>query len=126
MIEDRRNLVVGADGQELGLELVAGADVVMENFRPGVFARLGLTDEVLRELNPRLIYASASGYGSSGPMAERPGQDILMQAASGLVSVTGTPAFFINGRMLSGAQPFEKFKEIIDAEVARSKSASTK
>ena len=78
-------------GHAVAARLIAGADVVMENFRPGVFARLGFTDDVLKRLNPDLIYASASGYGSSGPMAGRPGQDILMQAASGLISVTGTP-----------------------------------
>jgi crotonobetainyl-CoA:carnitine CoA-transferase CaiB-like acyl-CoA transferase len=78
-------------GQDVASKLIAKADVVMENFRPGVFARLGFTDDVLRKLNPRLIFASASGYGSTGPMAGRPGQDILMQAASGLISATGTP-----------------------------------
>ncbi|MGN6143859.1 MAG: CaiB/BaiF CoA transferase family protein [Mesorhizobium sp.] len=79
------------EGREVASRLIAQADVVMENFRPGVFARLGFTEEELQRLNPRLIFASASGYGSSGPMAARPGQDILMQAASGLVSVTGSP-----------------------------------
>ncbi len=79
------------DGREVARRLIAGADVVMENFRPGVFARLGFDDEELKRLNPDLIFASASGFGSSGPMAQRPGQDLLIQAHSGLVSVTGTP-----------------------------------
>jgi crotonobetainyl-CoA:carnitine CoA-transferase CaiB-like acyl-CoA transferase len=78
-------------GREVAARLIAEADVVMENFRPGVFARLGFTDEELKRLNPKLIFASASGYGSTGPMADRPGQDLLMQAASGLISVTGSP-----------------------------------
>ncbi len=76
-------------GIAVAKRLIAEADVVMENFRPGVFERFGFTIEELNRLNPRLIYASASGYGSSGPMAMNPGQDILMQAASGLISVTG-------------------------------------
>src|SRR5690606_26729633 len=79
------------EGREVARRLVAGADVVMENFRPGVFARLGFDQAALDALNPDLIYASASGFGSSGPMVAKPGQDILMQAHSGLIGVTGTP-----------------------------------
>jgi len=79
------------EGREVARRLIAGADVVMENFRPGVFARLGFDQAALDALNPALIYASASGFGSSGPMAGKPGQDILMQAHSGLIGVTGTP-----------------------------------
>lgn len=79
-------------GLDVARRLIAQSDVVMENFRPGVFERLGFTADELQSLNPRLIFASASGYGSSGPMAMRPGQDILMQAASGLISVTGAPS----------------------------------
>lgn len=78
-------------GISVAKRLIAEADVVMENFRPGVFDRLGFTAEEMNRLNPRLIFASASGYGSSGPMSMQPGQDILMQAASGLISVTGSP-----------------------------------
>lgn len=79
-------------GIAVAKRLIAEADVVMENFRPGVFERLGFTKDELNRLNPKLIFASASGYGSSGPMAMKPGQDILMQAASGLISATGAPA----------------------------------
>lgn len=78
-------------GVEVAKRLIAEADVIMENFRPGVFERLGFDKATLDQLNPSLIYASASGFGSSGPMAQKPGQDLLMQAASGLISVTGTP-----------------------------------
>ena len=88
------------EGKEVARRLIAQADVVMENFRPGVFARLGFDEATLRELNPSLIFASASGFGSSGPMAQMPGQDILIQARSGLVSVTGTPE---NGPTVIGA-----------------------
>jgi len=79
-------------GHQVASRLIASADVIMENFRPGVFARLGFDEARLKALNPELIVASASGFGSSGPMASRPGQDILIQAASGLVSATGAPS----------------------------------
>lgn len=78
-------------GREVARRLIADADVVMENFRPGVFSKLGFSEAELREINPNIIFASASGFGSTGPMALKPGQDILMQARSGLISVTGTP-----------------------------------
>jgi crotonobetainyl-CoA:carnitine CoA-transferase CaiB-like acyl-CoA transferase len=69
--------------------LLATADVVMENFRPGVMERLGFGWERLKAIKPDIIYASATGFGPSGPMVGRPGQDLLIQAYSGLVSVTG-------------------------------------
>lgn len=77
------------DGLAIARELVSGADVVVENYRPGVLDRLGLGYDEVKKLNPTIIYASASGLGSSGPAASRPGQDLLMQARSGLVAATG-------------------------------------
>ncbi|GAA1519045.1 CoA transferase [Kribbella lupini] len=71
--------------------LVETADVVVENFRPGVTARLGVDYATLAELNPRLIYASVSGFGQTGPYADRPGYDLIAQAMSGVMSITGTP-----------------------------------
>jgi crotonobetainyl-CoA:carnitine CoA-transferase CaiB-like acyl-CoA transferase len=71
------------------LELAREADVLAENFRPGVMARLGLAYEDVREVNPRIIYVSSSGYGQSGPYMKRPGQDLLIQALSGVMSLTG-------------------------------------
>ena len=71
--------------------LVETADVLMENYRPGVAARLGADYETLRAVNPRLIYASISGFGQTGPYAQRPGFDLIAQAASGIMSVTGEP-----------------------------------
>ena len=71
------------------LELAAEADVVVENFRPGVMARLGLGYEDMQAVNPRIIYASSSGYGQSGPYVKRPGQDLLIQALSGVMFLTG-------------------------------------
>ena len=81
-------------GKPAGLEvlhrLVPSADVVVENFRPGVKHRLGIDYDRLSRLNPRLIYASISGFGQSGPYADRPGYDQIVQGMSGLMSVTGT------------------------------------
>ena len=71
--------------------LAAGADVVLENNRPGVAARLGVDYETLAELNPRLVYASISGFGQTGPYAQRPGYDLIAQGLSGVMSVTGEP-----------------------------------
>ena len=71
-------------------KLAARADVVVENFRPGVMTRLGLDYETLREANPRLVYCSISGFGS-GEGAALPGYDLLVQAVGGLMSVTGAP-----------------------------------
>lgn len=71
-------------------ELVAGADVVIENFRPGVMERLGLGHELLREQNPGLVYCSLTGFGA-GEGASLPGYDLLVQAVGGLMSVTGDP-----------------------------------
>jgi formyl-CoA transferase len=72
-------------------ELVKVTDVVIENFRPGTMERLGLGEKELRELNPRLIYASLTGFGADGPMSDWPGYDLIVQAWGGLMSITGTP-----------------------------------
>jgi crotonobetainyl-CoA:carnitine CoA-transferase CaiB-like acyl-CoA transferase len=71
--------------------LVGEAEVVLENYRPGVAARLGADWDTLCELNPRLIYASVSGFGQTGPYAQRPGYDLIAQGLSGVMSVTGEP-----------------------------------
>lgn len=76
-------------GRDILLKLVETADVVVENFRPNVMERLGIGYEALREVNGRLIYASASGYGGSGPYVAKPGQDLLAQCVGGLASVSG-------------------------------------
>lgn len=72
-------------------DLIARADVVVENFRPGTFARLGFGWEVLHERFPRLILVSISGYGQTGPWSTRPGYDLIAQGEGGLMSVTGEP-----------------------------------
>ncbi|HZR84118.1 MAG TPA: CoA transferase [Candidatus Binatia bacterium] len=77
------------DGREVFLDLVRRADAVVENFRPGVLARLGLDTPALHAANPRLVHCSISGYGTRGPLAERPCFDPIMQARSGLVRAQG-------------------------------------
>ncbi len=77
------------EGREIARRLIGKADVLVQNFRPGVMTRLGLDWEQARAINPRLIYVSASGYGESSPYRERPGQDLLMQAVSGLAAISG-------------------------------------
>jgi formyl-CoA transferase len=71
--------------------LVRDADVVVENWRPGVAARLGVDYATLSALNPSLVYASISGFGLTGPYADRPGYDLVAQAMSGVMSITGEP-----------------------------------
>ena len=77
-------------GKEIARRLIGAADVVMENFRPGSMERLGLGYEDCKRINPRIIYASATGYGRDGPYRKRPGQDLLVQALSGLAASTGS------------------------------------
>lgn len=76
-------------GRRIAERLVAEADVVAENFRPGVMDRLGLGYDAVKLMNPKIVYASASGYGPDGPYRDKPGQDLLVQALSGLAAVTG-------------------------------------
>ncbi|MER9847421.1 CoA transferase [Mesorhizobium sp. M0106] len=71
------------------MDMAKKADVVVQNFRPGVLARLGYGYEDFRAVNPAIIYCSGSGYGEEGPYVERPGQDMLIQGLSGLISNTG-------------------------------------
>ncbi len=78
-------------GREIARRLAAQCDVVVENFRPGVAAKLGIDYESLRQLRPDLIYCSISGFGQSGPMAGSPSYDVVAQALSGLMSITGSP-----------------------------------
>ena len=79
------------DGIEIFRKLVRRADVVVENYRPDVKTRLGIDYAALRPLNPRLVYASISGFGQSGPYRDRPGFDQIAQGMGGLMSITGLP-----------------------------------
>jgi len=78
-------------GQALLKEMASKADIFVENFSPGTTDRLGIGSGVLQKINPRLIYASSSGYGKSGPYRDFPAMDLVMQAMSGVISVTGYP-----------------------------------
>ena len=78
-------------GRRVFYRLVETADILVENYRPGATARLGIDYETLRSINPRLIYASISGFGQTGPWAERPGFDMIAQAMGGIMSITGHP-----------------------------------
>ena len=80
-----------ADGVRILKELARDADVLVENFRPDVKTRLGIDYPVLRDINPRLIYASISGFGEDGPYRERAGFDQIAQGMGGLMSITGLP-----------------------------------
>ncbi|QBR92843.1 CaiB/BaiF CoA transferase family protein [Nocardioides euryhalodurans] len=79
-------------GVEVLRDLLRTADVLVENLRPGTLARLGFGYDEVHELNPRLVYVSASGWGQDGPLAALPGLDIMAQARAGLMSVTGPPS----------------------------------
>ena len=80
-----------ADGVAVLGRLLERGDVLVENFRPGGFARLGFDDERLRALNPTLVHLAISGFGRDGPTGDRPGYDFVIQAMSGLMSITGAP-----------------------------------
>lgn len=80
-----------AEGKEIFRKLAATADVVVENLRPGTMRDLGLDYSSLAALNPRLVYVAASGWGQDGPLKDQPGLDIMAQARSGLMSITGSP-----------------------------------
>lgn len=89
---NKRSLAVdlkSEGGTEVIRELVASADVFLQNYRPGVAARLGLDYDTLSAINPSLVYVSISGYGETGPYRDRPGQDLLLQAMSGAMLSAG-------------------------------------
>lgn len=91
---NKRSLAVdlkSPEGQDLLKRLVATADVVLQNYRPGVAARLGVDFDTLQEIKPDLVYVSMSGYGESGPYVARPGQDLLLQAMGGALYSAGSP-----------------------------------
>ncbi|MGA9048510.1 MAG: CoA transferase [Dehalococcoidia bacterium] len=79
------------EGQKIARDLIARCDVLLENFTPGVMDRLGLGWEDAKKINPKLIYASLSGFGQTGPYAHKPAFDMVAQAMGGMMSVTGFP-----------------------------------
>jgi crotonobetainyl-CoA:carnitine CoA-transferase CaiB-like acyl-CoA transferase len=89
----KRSLAVdlkSAQGTDLCLRMMEKADVVIENFRPGTMARLNLGYETALKRNPKIIYCSISGYGQNGPSRDEPAMDLILQASSGVMSITGT------------------------------------
>jgi len=89
---NKRSLAVNIkseQGKEIIYKLVKDADVIVENFRPGVMARLGYGYEDFKKINPSIIYCSASGWGDDGPYLTRPGQDLLVQSVSGAIMTSG-------------------------------------
>ncbi len=96
------------EGQEIIRALVKDADVLIENYKVGDLKRFGLDYESLKEINPRLIYCSVTGYGQTGPMAAKPGYDGLFQATGGMMAVTGIP----DGQ--PGAGPLKAGPSLVD------------
>lgn len=91
---NKRSLVLNLKdqtGKEVFKKMVKEVDVVVENFKPGTMTKLGLDYNVLKEINPKLIYCAVSGFGQTGPYRERPAYDSVIQAMGGIMSVTGQP-----------------------------------
>ncbi|KLK92610.1 carnitine dehydratase [Microvirga vignae] len=89
---NKRSLAIdlkAPEAKEILYKIAEKADVVVQNFRPGVLAKLGFGYDDFRKINPRIIYCSGSGYGESGPYLSRPGQDMLIQGLTGLAAATG-------------------------------------
>ncbi len=108
---NKRSLAVNlkdAEGRRLVHELAKDADVFLQNYRPGVAARLGMDYETVRDINPRIVYISISGYGETGPYASWPGQDLILQGMSG--------AMFSAGRRAGPPQPSPMY--VVDAVTA--------
>src|SRR6266446_4324275 len=94
MNRNKRSIVLNLKtkaGRNVLYQLVETADVLIENYRPGAAGRLGIDYATLKAINPRLIYASISGFGQTGPWSQRPGFDLIAQAMGGIMSITGHP-----------------------------------
>ena len=91
---NKRSLAVNLkepEGLKIVKDMAADADVMIESFRAGTLDRIGLGYEEIKKMNPGVVYCSISGYGRTGPMADMPGYDLLIQAYSGLMNLTGNP-----------------------------------
>jgi crotonobetainyl-CoA:carnitine CoA-transferase CaiB-like acyl-CoA transferase len=101
-------------GRETCLELARGSDVFVENFRPGTVQRFGLDYPALRAVRPDIVYCSVSGYGQTGPIAQRPAVDLMVQAFGGLMALTGEP----EGRPVKAAAPVADTMAGLSAAIA--------
>lgn len=111
---NKRSIVIDLkteEGRKLALDLSSKVDVVLENFRPGTMDRLGLAYEDVLKVNPDVVYCSVSGYGASGPLANRAAYDLLIQGEAGVLSVTGTE----RGEIVKPGVPFA---DVMSATVA--------
>jgi formyl-CoA transferase/CoA:oxalate CoA-transferase len=111
-----------AEGREILWRLVERADVLVENFRPGTLDRLGFSYSAVQVKNPRLVYASISGYGPDGPWGGRPGYDAVLQGESGLMSITGAPdgpPFKVGASVVDTLAGMTAFQAILLALVRR-------
>jgi formyl-CoA transferase len=91
---NKRSIVVDfktEDSRTIIHELIKRSDVLVENFRPGTLSRYSLDFEAVSAINPNLIYCSITGFGQTGPLRDKPGYDFMIQAMSGLMSITGEP-----------------------------------
>jgi len=105
--------------------IIKKADIVVENFRPGVMAHVGLDYDSVKDLNPALIYASISGYGQTGPLHKEPAFDTIIQAASGMISVTGEPdgpSYMTGSSIADAVTGLNTYGAIMTACVAREKT----
>lgn len=112
-------------GREVLWRLIERADVLVENFRPGTLDRLGFAFEAVQQRNPRLVYASVSGYGPDGPLGGRPGYDAILQGESGLMSLTGQadgPPFKLGASVVDTLAGMTAFQGILLALVRREHS----
>lgn len=106
------------EGADLVRRLAASADVLIENYRPGTLAKYGLGWDELKEINPRLVYCSISGFGQTGPYATRSGYDYLVQAMAGVLAVTGLPDGEPGGGPLRVGIPLADTLTGLDAVIA--------
>ncbi|NVM30934.1 MAG: CoA transferase [Candidatus Helarchaeota archaeon] len=112
------------EGKEIFMKLVRSADVLVEQFRPGVMARLGLPYEALKDINPSLIYCAITGYGQDGPYSQMVGHDINYIGVSGMASLTGTDEPVLQGAQVAdiGAGSMNAVTAILLALIAREKT----
>ena len=133
MNRNKRSIVIDLgqeDGKQILRSLVSEADVVVENFRPGVMERLGIGYEALKTLNPKLIYASINGVGAKGPYADRRVYDAIIQSVSGIAALQADPKeerpIMVNSLICDKLTSMTAAQAISSALVARERNGITK